>query len=67
VNHESDTLDQEIRNLKTELELRANWRTTRPWPSSSATGRAGSRGIYEGDPVPDRLDRLQRGNPRGTP
>ena len=40
VNHESDTLDQEIRNLKTELNCGANWRTTRPWPSSSATGRA---------------------------
>jgi len=31
------------------------------------TRAAGSRGIYEGDPVPDRLDRLQRGNPGGNP
>ena len=24
-------------------------------------------GIYEGDPVPDRLDQLQKGNPGGRP
>ena len=32
-----------------------------------STRAAGSRGIYEGDPVPDRLDQLQRPNPGGTP
>ena len=28
---------------------------------------AGSRGVYESDPVPDRLDRLQRPTPKKTP
>ena len=69
VNHESDTLDQEIRNLKTELELRRELANNSPMAiiQRHGTRAAGSRGIYEGDPVPDRLDRLQRGNPGGTP
>ncbi len=62
VNHESDTLDQEIRNLKTELELRRELANNSPMAiiQRHGTRAAGSRGIYEGDPVPDRLDRLQR-------
>jgi integrating conjugative element protein (TIGR03755 family) len=69
VNHESDTLDQEIRNLKTELELRRELANNSPMAiiQRHGTRAAGSRGIYEGDPVPDRLDRLQRGNPGGNP
>jgi hypothetical protein len=68
VNHESDTLDQEIRNLKTELELRRELANNSPMAiiQRHGTRAAGSRGIYEGDPVPDRLDRLQKGNPGGT-
>ena len=66
VNHESDTLDREIRNLKTEL--RRGWRTTRRWRSSSAMVRARpARAASEGDPVPDRLDQLQKGNPGVRP
>ncbi|MGU2524474.1 integrating conjugative element protein, partial [Pseudomonas aeruginosa] len=69
VNHESDTLDQEIRNLKTELELRRELANNSPMAiiQRHGTRAAGSRGIYEGDPVPDRLDRLQRGTPGGNP
>jgi hypothetical protein len=68
VNHESDTLDQEIRNLKTELELRRELANNSPMAiiQRHGTRAAGSRGIYEGDPVPDRLDRLQKGNPGGN-
>lgn len=69
VNHESETLDQEIRNLKTELELRRELANNSPMAiiQRHGTRAAGSRGIYEGDPVPDRLNQLQKGNPGGTP
>ena len=69
VNHESNTLDQEVRNLKTELELRRELANNSPMAiiQRHGTRAAGSRGIYEGDPVPDRLDQLQRGNPGGRP
>ncbi|MFP9230767.1 integrating conjugative element protein [Pectobacterium cacticida] len=69
VNQESDTLDREIRNLKTELELRRELANNSPMAiiQRHGTRAAGSRGIYEGDPVPDRLDQLQKGNPGGTP
>jgi hypothetical protein len=52
VNHESDTLDQEIRNLKTELELRRELANNSPMAiiQRHGTRAAGSRGIYEGDP-----------------
>ena len=43
--------DREIRNLGTEL-LRRELANNSPMASSSATRAAGSRGIYEGDPVP---------------
>jgi hypothetical protein len=54
VNHESDTLDQEIRNLKTELELRRELANNSPMAiiQRHGTRAAGSRGIYEGDPFP---------------
>ncbi|EMO3508420.1 integrating conjugative element protein, partial [Pseudomonas aeruginosa] len=69
VNHESNTLDQEIRNLKTELELRRELANNSPMAiiQRHGTRAAGSRGIYEGDPVPDRLDQLQKGNPGSRP
>ena len=69
VNHESDTLDREIRNLKTELELRRELANNSPMAIIQRHGAraAGSRGIYEGDPVPDRLDQLQKGNPGSRP
>ncbi|GAJ29300.1 integrating conjugative element protein [Acidomonas methanolica] len=68
IEQENTTLEQEIANLRTELELR------RELAGDSAmtligrhTVRAdGSRGIFQGDAVPDRLDQVQKarsGNP----
>ena len=69
VDQESGALDREISNLKTELELRRTLANNSPMAiiQRHSTRAAGSRGIYEGDPVPDRLDQLQRPNPGGTP
>ncbi len=70
VSHESDLLDREIHNLKTELELRRELASNSPTAiiQRHSARSAGSRAIYEGDPIPDRLDQLQR-SPRagGTP
>ena len=67
VDQENGTLEQEINNLKTELELR------RSLAGNSAmaivqrhNARAGgSRGIFEGDTTRDRLKEVQK--PRSTP
>ena len=67
VDQENGTLEQEINNLKTELELR------RALAGNSAmaiiqrhsTRAGGSRGIFEGDTTRDRLKEVQK--PRGTP
>lgn len=66
---ESDTLDREIRNLKTELELRRELANNSPMAiiQRHSTRAAGSRGVYQGDPVPDRLQQLQRPAPGITP
>jgi len=69
ISHESDILDREIHNLKTELELR--WVLAGNSPMAiierHGTRAAGSRGIYQGDPVRDRLDQLQQQPGGGTP
>ncbi|WP_406640196.1 integrating conjugative element protein [Pectobacterium brasiliense] len=69
VDQESNTLDREILNLKTELELRRELANNSPMTiiHRHSARTTGSRGIYEGDPVPNRLDQLQRPNPGGTP
>ncbi|MEI7348102.1 integrating conjugative element protein [Dickeya chrysanthemi] len=69
VTQESNTLDREILNLKTELELRRELASNSPMAiiQRHSVRSAGSRGIYEGDPVPNRLDQLQRRNPGDTP
>ncbi|WP_445744621.1 integrating conjugative element protein [Pectobacterium parmentieri] len=69
VDQESNTLDREILNLKTELELRRELANNSPMAiiQRHSARAAGSRGIYEGDPEPNRLDQLQRPNPGGTP
>ncbi|GAA0846242.1 MULTISPECIES: integrating conjugative element protein [Burkholderiaceae] len=68
VDSENTTLEQEINNLKTELELR------RELAANSAmtligrhnTRSDGSRSIFQGDTTPDRLNQIQK--PRsGTP
>ncbi|MBG4993521.1 integrating conjugative element protein [Pseudomonas aeruginosa] len=68
VDQENSALEQEINNLKTELELRR----TRAGNSAMAiiqrhsTRAAGSRGVFEGDTTRDRLREVQK--PRsGTP
>ncbi len=68
VDAENTTLEQEINNLKTELELR------RELAGDSAmmlierhTARSdGSRAIFQGDTTPDRLDQIQKPK-SGTP
>jgi len=62
ITHESGLLEQEIENLKTELELRRELAANSPMTIIQRHGvrSAGSRGIYEGDSVRDRLDQLQR-------
>ncbi|MDR5646976.1 integrating conjugative element protein, partial [Burkholderia cenocepacia] len=52
-----------------ELELRRELANNSPMAiiQRHGTRAAGSRGIYEGDPVPDRLEQLQKGNPGGRP
>ncbi|AMR77729.1 MULTISPECIES: integrating conjugative element protein [Betaproteobacteria] len=62
VTNESDILDREIHNLKTELELRRELANNSPMAiiQRHGTRAAGSRGVYEGDPVRNRLDELQR-------
>nr|WP_067297514.1 integrating conjugative element protein [Marinobacterium profundum] len=69
VDHESNLLDREILNLKTELELRRELANNSPMAiiQRFRTRAAGSRGIYEGDPVPDRLDQLQRTSSGASP
>lgn len=62
VTHESDILDREIDNLKTELELRRELANNSPMAiiQRHGTRASGSRGVYEGDPVRNRLDELHR-------
>lgn len=67
VGQESAALAQEIGNLKTELELRRTLAANSPMTiiQRHSARAAGSRGVYEGDPVRDRLDQLQKGNQGG--
>ncbi|MBP0714283.1 integrating conjugative element protein [Burkholderia sola] len=69
VDQESAALAQEIGNLKTELELRRTLAANSPMAIIQRHGAraAGSRGIYEGDTVPGRLDQLQKGKPGSKP
>ncbi|WP_420793971.1 integrating conjugative element protein [Pseudomonas idahonensis] len=61
VTQESDILDREIRNLKTELELRRELANNSPMAiiQRHSTRAAASRAIYQGDPARDRLNQLQ--------
>ena len=62
VSHESDILDREILNLKTELELRRELASNSPTAiiQRHSTRSTGPRGIYEGDPARNRTAELQR-------
>ncbi|MDA8520382.1 integrating conjugative element protein [Acidovorax sp. NCPPB 4044] len=67
VDQESSALEQEIQNLKTELELRRDLAGNSPMTliQRYSTRAAGSRGIYQGDPTRDRVQEIQK--PRSTP
>lgn len=65
ISQENTGLQQEIDNLKTELELRRSLASNAP---TAILDRVQSRGdnsktIFQGDPVPNRLDRLQNPAP----
>lgn len=68
ITRESNVLEQEITNLKNELELRqqlANNTATAVLERYRIRAE-GSRGIYQGDPDRNRLDQIQR-NTSGNP
>jgi integrating conjugative element protein (TIGR03755 family) len=67
VDQENDTLEQEINNLKIELELRRTLTGNSAMAIIQRHGSraAGSRGIFEGDPTRDHLREIQK--PRSTP
>lgn len=67
VDQENTSLEQEINNLKTELELRRELASNSPMAiiQRHGTRASGSRGIYEGDPTRNRLGEIQK--PRSTP
>jgi hypothetical protein len=62
VDRENTTLEQEINNLKTELELRRTLagNSAMAIVQRHGTRAAGSRGIFEGDTTRDRLKEVQK-------
>lgn len=69
LDREANILDREIRNLKEELELRRDLMNNAPMAIIQRHGAraAGSGGVYQGDPVRNRLDELERPTPGGNP
>lgn len=69
LDREANILDREIRNLKEELELRRDLMTNSPMAIIQRHGAraAGSGGVYQGDPVRNRLDELERPSAGGNP
>ena len=66
---ESDILDREIRSVQAELTLRRELAANSPAAivQRHRARTSGSRGVVEGDPVPNRLDELQRRRDPPTP
>ena len=62
VDQENTALEQEINNLKTELELRRTLagNSAMAIVQRHGTRAAGSRGIFEGDTTRDRLKEVQK-------
>jgi hypothetical protein len=62
VAHESDLLEQEINNLKTELEVRRELAANSPMAIIQRQGgrNDASRAIFQGDTDRNRLDRIQK-------
>jgi integrating conjugative element protein (TIGR03755 family) len=69
ISTESDILSQEINSLKTELELRRTLAGNSPMMLIQRQNdrAAGSLGVYQGDPVRNRLDLIQQATPEGQP
>jgi integrating conjugative element protein (TIGR03755 family) len=69
IDRESNLLDREILNLKTELELRRTLANNAPMAiiQRYRARTAGSRGIFEGDPEPGRLHQLENPPTGDTP
>ncbi|WP_285412605.1 integrating conjugative element protein [Pseudomonas sp. lyk4-40-TSB-59a] len=67
ISTESSLLNQEINSLKTELELRQTLAGNSPTMliQRQANRAAGSLGVFQGDPVRNRLDLIQRAVPEG--
>ncbi len=68
IGKESDNLDREIQNLKTEFELRREMTNNSPWfilKRQLIRGGA-SEGVYQGDPIRNRLIELQQQKSNGT-
>ena len=68
ISSESEILAQEINSLKTELELRRTLAGNSPMMliQRQSERSAGSRSVYQGDPVRNRLDLIQQA-PEGDP
>jgi len=66
ISSESEALTQEINSLKTELELRRTLAGNSPLAllQRQSNRAAGSRGVYQGDPVRNRLDLIQQAAPK---
>jgi integrating conjugative element protein (TIGR03755 family) len=66
ISSESEALTQEINNLKTELELRRTLAGNSPMSLIQRQNNraAGSRGVYQGDPIRNRLDLIQQPAPK---
>lgn len=62
VSRESDVLEQEIQNLRSELEVRRELSANSPMAiiQRQRDRRDASHGIYQGDPTRDRLDQVQK-------
>lgn len=62
VAQESDLLTLEIQNLKTELEMRRTLLANAPGEilRRSQARTEGSRGVYQGDPVRNRVEQIER-------
>ena len=61
VNQQKSSLQEEIDNLRTELELRQQLANNSPMTiiARSKARTENSRGVFEGDPETDRLNQLQ--------
>ncbi len=62
ISHESELLEQEINNLKSELELRRELVANSPMEiiQRERSRIDSSHGIFQGDPIRDRVDQVQK-------